>query len=169
MLSHSKSTTVNFWPLLFILCFSLTLLDIVVVEGYFRPMQAWNSILIWHMIYRIIFITIPLIACYFFRHFAPLATWFFFIFGLEDTLFYALQGYLPLNYPGVYVLWFWEPSLNLVLQMNFLGLIAILLFGIYASKKSTNLFYHIETLVNKVQQPINTAFKQEKNAHSLGD
>ena len=109
MLSHSKSTTVNFWPLLFILCFSLTLLDIVVVEGYFRPMQAWNSILIWHMIYRIIFITIPLIACYFFRHFAPLATWFFFIFGLEDTLFYALQGYLPLNYPGVYVLWFWEP------------------------------------------------------------
>ena len=58
----------------------------------------------------------------------PLATWLFFVFGLEDTMFYALQGYLPPQYWGVSVLGFWEPSLNLISFFNLLGLVTILLF-----------------------------------------
>lgn len=135
MTVYCKRTPVSIWFVLIALCISLTLLDILVVETFYRPTQAWDRIITWHIIYRTIFIITPMIAVHIFRNLAPLATWFFFIFGIEDTLFYALQGYLPTQFLGVYVLWFWEPALNMVLQANLLGLLTILMFGIFASKK----------------------------------
>lgn len=169
MLRHSEPTALNFWFFLFVICLGLTFLDIAVVESYYRPLQAWNSIIIWHLIYKTIFLTVPVIACYYFKTLAPLATWFFFIFGLEDTVFYALQGCLPSYYPGVTVLWFWEPSLELVLQINSIGLLVILLFGMIASKKPVDLFYRLETFVNEKQQPLNTPLNQETTSVILGD
>ena len=169
MPSQYEPPKLNFWVFLFVTCFGLTLLDIAVVEGYFRPMQAWESIIIWHVIYRTIFLTLPLIACYYFRHLAPLATWFFFIFGLEDTVFYALQGYLPSYYPGISILWFWEPSLNLVLQINSVGLIVTLLFGFFARRKSINWFYRLETLMHKSQPTKPPLNQQERTRVILED
>jgi hypothetical protein len=139
-----------------ITCVSLTILDILVVETIYRPTQAWNSIIVWHIIYKIIFITIPLAASHFFRNLAPLTTLFFFLFGLEDTLFYALQGYIPTQYPGVHVLWFWEPTLDTVLQANLIGLAIILLFGIVTAKKTNNIGVHLKTYITKTQYPLNT-------------
>jgi hypothetical protein len=113
------------------------------------------------MIYRTIFIITPLAASYFSRSLVPLATLFFFLFGLEDTLFYAMQGYLPLWYPGISVLWFWEPSLNLVLQMNFLGLIAILLFGIFAQKTTNYVIMSRKAAADDFQQLISSSLDHE--------
>jgi hypothetical protein len=114
--------------ILIILCLGLTILDIVVVEGHYRPLEAWDRIWVWHLIYRTVFLLTPLFVAYCLNSFVPLATWFFFLFGLEDTLFYLLQGFLPVQYLGVHVLGIWEPSMVQVLQLNFLGLIIMLVF-----------------------------------------
>lgn len=111
-----------------ILCLALTVLDIVVVEAHYRPLQAWDRIWIWHRIYMVIFVLAPVLLVYALNSLTPLYTWMFFVFGLEDTTFYALQGYLPPRYWGVSILGFWEPSLSLVLLINLLGPVTILLF-----------------------------------------
>ncbi|MFA5364561.1 MAG: hypothetical protein WC325_05195 [Candidatus Bathyarchaeia archaeon] len=138
----------------------MTILDIAVVESYYRPIQAWNSIWVWHLLYRTVFIVTPVIASYFMKSLIPLATWFFFLFGLEDTLFYAMQGYLPPLYYGVNVLWFWEPSVTMVLQMNLVGLAAILVFGFVTYKKQASIQYHAKTLSYRLQQPIHAIFRR---------
>jgi len=106
----------------------LTLLDIIVVEGHYRPLSGWDRIWIWHTIYTTIFISTPLFVAYFLKSFVPIATWFYFLFGLEDTVFYGLQGYLPKQYPGIQILGIWEPQLNQVIQLNLLGLTIILAY-----------------------------------------
>ena len=161
MSKYRKLTSLNSWFVLIVICFILTLLDIIVVESYYRPSQAWDRIWVWHMIYRTIFIITPLVGSYFSRSLVPLVTLFFFLFGLEDTLFYALQGYLPLQYSGISVLWFWEPSLNLVLQMNFLGLTAILLFGIFTQKTTKHVIMSRKTFAYDFQQLINSSLEHE--------
>jgi hypothetical protein len=118
------------WLSLTFLCLVLTILDIVVVESHYRPLQAWDRIWVWHGIYRTIFVLIPLLVSYVLKSFVPLATWFFFLFGLEDTLFYALQGYLPVQYPGISILGVWEPTLAFVLQINLLGIASIFAFAL---------------------------------------
>lgn len=151
--------------LVIVTCVSLTLLDILVVETIYRPAQAWNRIIIWHILYKIIFITVSLAASHFFRNLAPLTTLFFFLFGLEDTLFYALQGYIPTQYPGVHVLWFWEPTLDLVLQVNLIGLATILLFGIVTAKKTNNIVPRLKTRLTQTPQPLTTTTGSTKPAH----
>lgn len=139
MENYRKLTSFKSWFVVILLCFLLTLLDIIVVEGHYRPLQDWDRIWVWHRIHLTVFVITPLLMVYFLRSFVPLATWFFFHFGLEDTLFYALQGYLPPHYYGISILGFWEPSLNLVFQINLLGLIAILLFAVFATNKPIKL------------------------------
>jgi hypothetical protein len=117
---------------LMLLCLLLTILDILVVETFYRPVchtsEDWQIIWKWHVIYRFLIVMLPLLVAIKLRNITPLGTWLFFSFGLEDTLFYALQGYLPAQYPGISILGVWEPSLNLVLQINLLGLVTILFF-----------------------------------------
>jgi hypothetical protein len=52
------------------------------------------------------------------------------VFGLEDTLFYTLQGRLPSQYPGVAIFGIWEPFLTQVLTINIMGLALILAYTI---------------------------------------
>ena len=126
---------------LMVLCLVLTILDILVVETFYRPVcntsEEWKIIWKWHAIYISLIVTLPLLATIKLRNFTPLGTWLFFSFGLEDTLFYALQGYLPTQYPGISILGVWEPTLNLVLQINLIGLVTLLLFTL------SNLNHHL--------------------------
>lgn len=115
---------------LVILCLFLTLLDILLVEVYYRPLNEWSKIWIWWAILGTIVVIAPVVLTYSIRNLIPLAMWLFFVFGLEDTVFYGLQGYLPNTYFGVYIFGFWEPTLRLVLQVNALGLIAVSVFVI---------------------------------------
>lgn len=114
--------------ILAILCFMLTLLDIIVVECHYRPISGWDSIWFWHIIYTIIFISIPLFVAYYLKTSIPIATYFYFLFGIEDTVFYGIQGYLPKQYPGIQIFGIWEPALNQVLQLNLLGLTIIVIY-----------------------------------------
>ena len=114
---------------LIILCLSLTLLDIAMVETFYRPVcqtsEDWQIIWKWHAVYASLIVTLPLLTAIKQKSFIPLGTWLFFIFGLEDTLFYALQGYLPQQYPGIQILGIWEPLMSQVLPINLLGVILI--------------------------------------------
>jgi hypothetical protein len=158
-MTEQRKTVANSWFVLTAICVFLTILDIGVVESYYRPIQAWDSIWVWHMIYRAIFIVTPVIASYFMKSLIPLATWFFFLFGLEDTLFYAFQGYLPQCYYGVSVLWFWEPSVTLVLQLNLVGLAAIMLFGFATYVQPANIIYYAKVFGDKLQHQIQSVLK----------
>jgi hypothetical protein len=129
---------------LIILCLTLTILDIIIVEIFYRPVchtsEDWQIIWKWHFIYTLLIVTLPSLAAIKFRSLIPLGAWLFFIFGLEDTLFYSLQGYLPAQYYGVSIFGVWEPMLNFVLQINFLGLVTLLAFAFsgldhYVTKK----------------------------------
>ena len=103
----------------------LTVLDIIVVEGYYRPNQAWSNIWIWHEIYFILYLATSVAMSLKLRSFIPLAIIVAFIFGIEDTVFYMLQFTLPARYLGVEILGVWEPSLTTGLAFNLLGLIVI--------------------------------------------
>ena len=70
----------------------------------------------------------PLLVAYYLKSSVPIATWFYFVFGLEDTIFYGLQGSLPKQYPGIQILGIWEPVLDQALQFNVLGLTIILVY-----------------------------------------
>jgi len=122
------------------LCFLLTVLDIVVVENFYRPVchtsEDWQIIWKWHLIYRTLIVMVPLFAAVKLKSPIPLGTWIFFIFGLEDTLFYTLQGRLPSQYPGVAILGIWEPFLVQVLPLNIIGILLILAYTLGIEKVS---------------------------------
>lgn len=107
---------------LVVLVLLLAILDIVVVETFYRPTAAWSQIWKYHTIYWMLIVALPLIASYKTQSLIPLLTYILFFFGVEDTLFYGLQGYLPKTYWGVNVAGIWQPSLNLVLALNTVGL-----------------------------------------------
>ena len=67
------------------------------------------------------------------RSLIPLSIIIAFTFGIEDTMFYALQSTLPARYIGVEILGVWQPSLATALAFNLLGLILICLFLVTAS------------------------------------
>jgi hypothetical protein len=125
---------------LILLCLALTILDIAVVETQYRPLQAWDRIWVWHRIYGAIWMLAPVLCAAVLRSLVPWATWFFFVFGLEDTMFYALQGYLPPRYWGVSIFSLWEPPLNFVLLVNIIGLATILLFTFAGPDRAYNSF-----------------------------
>ena len=122
------------------LCFALTILDIIIVETFYRPVcltsEDWQIIWKWHMIYGALIVMVPLFVAIKLRSLIPIGTWLFFIFGLEDTLFYALQGYLPLQYLGVSILGIWEPLLVQVLPINLVGFSLIIVFTLNIGKVS---------------------------------
>ena len=103
----------------------LTLLDIIVVEGYYRPTAAWGSIWFWHYLYFILYVGIPIFMALKLRSFVPLSMIVAFAFGIEDTLFYVLQFRLPATYVGVEILGVWEPSFTTGLIFNLIGLTVI--------------------------------------------
>lgn len=106
----------------------LTVIDILMVETVFSPLEAWSLIGFWHLTYFII-ISATLLLLY---H-TTKKSWYlvggvlFFMFGLEDTLFYALQGEQPEVYTGVSVLGVWEPSRTTVYLINLAGVLLIYL------------------------------------------
>jgi len=106
----------------------LTLLDIIVVESYYRPADAWTSIWLWHSLYFVLYVGIPVLMSMRLRSLIPVSVIIAFAFGIEDTVFYALQSTLPPRYIGVEILGVWEPSLATALTFNLLGLIFICLF-----------------------------------------
>lgn len=106
----------------------LTLLDIIVVEGYYRPTDAWGSIWVWHNIYAILYVGIPIIISLKLRSFIPISIIIAFAFGIEDTTFYALQSTLPAHYIGVEILGVWDPSVATALILNLMGFIFIFVY-----------------------------------------
>lgn len=117
----------------------LVVLDIIVVETVYRPTSDWGNIYKYHYIYWTLIIVLPIVASYKLRSLMPLATYIFFIFGLEDTLFYALQGYLPEIYCGVNVCGIWEAALNQVLIINVIGISLIVGYTILVSRVNKRL------------------------------
>ena len=113
---------------LIVLCIALTVLDIAVVELHYRPLTAWNRIWVWHALFLWCAALAPAVACYFLKSLVPLGTWLYFLFGLEDRVFYGLQGYLPVRYWGVHILGVWEPALVEGLLFNLVGVVVI---GVY--------------------------------------
>jgi len=103
----------------------LTVLDIIVVEGYYRPNQAWSRVWTWHAVYFVLYVGTSVAMSLKLRSFVPLAIIVAFVFGIEDTVFYMLQFTLPARYLGVEILGVWQPSLTTGLAFNLLGLIAI--------------------------------------------
>lgn len=118
-----------------IFCLAVTILDIAVVETIYRPNELWDKIGDYHRTLLILVIVTPLYAAALSNSLVPLTSWLFFLFGLEDTLFYALQGYLPEIYYGVSVMGFWEPTLGTVLILNVLGLALMAALNIFLYKK----------------------------------
>jgi len=101
----------------------LTVLGIVVVETVYRPVSDWVNIWKYHYIYWALIATLPLIGAYYTKSLTPLLAYVLFFFGIEDTLFYGFQGYLPEVYWGVSVAGVWQPTLNVVLALNVAGLV----------------------------------------------
>ena len=117
---------------LFAIVLGLTLLDIFVVETFYRPTADWGNIWKYHYLYWMLIVALPLIGAYFTKSLIPLLTYILFFFGVEDTLFYGLQGYLPEIYWGVSVAGVWQPTLNTVLALNVAGMaICVALWFIY--------------------------------------
>jgi hypothetical protein len=110
----------------------------LVVENFYRPFchtsEDWQTIWKWHLIYSTLIVTVPFLVAAKLKSLIPLGTWIFFVFGLEDTLFYTLQGRLPSQYPGVAILGIWEPFLTQVLPINIIGLALILAYTIGIGK-----------------------------------
>ena len=115
-------------------CLLLTLLDIFVVEIFFRPDQIWEEIWKYHYFYWSLIIATPVLLAWVTKSLVPFATWLFFGFGIEDTIFYALQGYLPDVYWGVSIMGNWEPTVNEVLTLNVIG-VALIFIWFYVSLK----------------------------------
>ena len=115
------------FPIAFL--FIMTLVDIVIVETLFRPTQAWQDIWIWHYFYVPLQFIIPLLVAWYFKSMIPTSALLFWHFGIEDTLFYAAQGYLPEKYWGVEMLGLYEPSLIQGLIINSFGIILILSYA----------------------------------------
>ena len=104
-----------------ILC--LTFLDIFVVETFYRPTHDWTNIWKYHIIYWTLIITVPLIISYKTKNTTFLLIYVLFFFGVEDTMFYVFQGYLPSKFWGVTFCGFiFEPMLVSGLWLNVAGL-----------------------------------------------
>jgi hypothetical protein len=109
-----------------LLFLALTLIDIMVVECYYRPRGAWDTVWLWHQIYFILWISLPLLLCGRLRRIVPASVIVAFLFGIEDTMFYLLQLHFPSPvYTGVAILGIWEPTLQTGLAVNLLGLAMI--------------------------------------------
>lgn len=107
-----------------LLFLGLTLLDIIVVESYYGPRGAWDRIWLWHYVYAVLWISLPLVLCVRLRRILPASVVVAFLFGIEDTAFYLLQLRSPV-YLGVAILGIWEPTLQIGLALNLLGLAVI--------------------------------------------
>ena len=109
-----------------LLFLALTVVDIMVVESYYRPNGAWNQVWVWHQIYFILWTSLPILLCIRLRRIIPASVIVAFLFGIEDTMFYLLQLRSPSPvYFGVAILGIWEPTLQAGLTANLLGLMMI--------------------------------------------
>ena len=114
------------------LVLGLTVLDIAVVETVYRPTGNWSNIYVYHMVYWVLIAVLPLVGAYKTQSLAPLLTYVLFFFGVEDTLFYGLQGYLPSIYWGVNVATLWQPTVSTVLVLNVVGVsVCVVLLFLY--------------------------------------
>ena|GEM_PF-3322883 len=115
-----------------ILILTLTLLDVSVVEAYYRPRQAWGEIWVWHLIFYTAFMLLPAALTITFRSLAYLLAYPYFFFGIEDTMFYLLgHRFIPDLYLGVKILGVSEPTKRFVLQANVAGLMLMILIGYF--------------------------------------
>jgi len=112
------------------LFFFLTLLDILIVELYYRPLEAWSGIWRYHVVYIALQYGIPLLWAIKTRSWYPLQTWILWLFGLEDTAFYLLQGRIPERFWGVSIAGVWQPGWDWVFTINTIGLTLLLLLNL---------------------------------------
>jgi len=129
--SHRTEVCALITALLF---FALVVLDIVVVEGIFRPAGLWNVIWLWNIIFWTVIILLPITVAIRLQTHLPLYVPLLVAFGLEDTAFYMLQLRLPMYYVGVSILGIWEPNRDIVLMLN---LFAVVIVAMIES------FYHV--------------------------
>ena len=121
--------------------FLLTILDICVVETVYRPLGRWDVIWQYHYLYWSLIIILPILTSILLKNIILIATWIFFIFGLEDTLFYILQGYLPKIYYGVTICGIYEPKVSQVLMFNNIGIFLMLVYFLFVVKLNNRNFY----------------------------
>jgi len=122
--NHNLMSNARTVGLTLVYLFVLTGLDILVVEGYYRQTGTWDTILMWHLpFWWIGCISLPIILAFVVRSIIPLwITVAVLLFGVEDTLFYAVQFHLPDKYVGVGILGIWEPSLFIGVMLTSIGL-----------------------------------------------
>lgn len=109
------------------ICFLLTVLDIIIVETYYRPTFAWNKIWQWHNVFILLIYSLPLVTSVLTKSLIPFTSLVYFFFGIEDTFYYSLQGYLPEIYWGVAIMGIWEPKLNYVMMINIFGVVLMII------------------------------------------
>lgn len=122
--------------LLLLLSFlAFTIVDVIVVETYYRPREDWDSISKWHKAFLLLVVGSLILFAVHIRNF-PLvfATIFLavlFAFGFEDTMFYMVgQGRLPETYRGVSLMNIPEPTREQVLKMNVAGFVLVIILWI---------------------------------------
>jgi hypothetical protein len=123
--------------------FIVTLTDLIIVEGVFRPLQAWNLIWRWHLVFFLMFLTFTALLGLAYRKlilFSALTGIYLFL-GIEDTLYYLLRDLsLPAKYLGITLLGVYEPSTLQVLAMNIVGgALIILCLTLNNKRKEKNL------------------------------
>ena len=101
------------------------------LSGMLLPRNLWSSTLFadyhWFLFFGLQ-VTLPVLLATVLRNAAPMVISVLTLFGVEDTLYYLLQGYLPSHYSGVAILGIYEPSLLLVLGINVVGLLFSVMF-----------------------------------------
>ena len=73
-----------------LLFLALTVVDIIIIESYYRPSGEWDTIWLWHQVYSILWVSLPLLLCVRLRRILPVSVIVAFLFGIEDTMFYLL-------------------------------------------------------------------------------
>lgn len=137
MLKANKRFVEGMFATLLIL-FSITLLDILVIVYLWlpSPTTSFGSPLPWFWWIPMNFIVffLPLAVSWLLHSKLPLLNYLFFIFGVEDTLFYLLAyRHIPEIYQGIYYLGvFYAPPKHIVLVGNLIavGLAVTLLYGL---------------------------------------
>jgi hypothetical protein len=153
-----RSSSIAVTILLFL---SLVLLDIVVVESFFRPSSLWGTIWVWNIAYLTVILVATIAVAGWTRSHLPLYALVLFAFGLEDTAFYSLQLKAPAYYVGVSILGIWEPQRNLVLTLNLLGLALVAVIELFYQRISQSLR---ETIT---PAKTNTSSRSRKESHPL--
>ena len=127
MKRFSFSHGAMFATLLFFLV--ATMMDIAVLNlCFWTGMVSWEKIPYYHNVWRSLWIVAPLILIMKYQSLVPVVADICFLYGVEDTVFYLVQGIIPAKFTGAFLCSFWEPTWNQVIFLNINGLIISAVF-----------------------------------------